>query len=235
MLAKIATTLDHISGGRVILGLGAGWHELEHRTYGLKFGSGWADRLAWLDESAGALRTLLDGGTYTSPEGGRYAIDTLRLQPAPAQDRLPLLIGGGGEKKTLRTVAKYADMWNWMVPLRAADRLAAKDEVLRRHCEEVGRDHTEIERTLLCNPIIRDTQREANAFWEWQMAQNLTPMEEAKADPAFWVGTPDQLAESMIAYRDVGFTTFIGEAAMLLDEESITRFITEVKPLVDHT
>ena len=105
------------------------------------------------------MRAVLDGGSATSPPDGRYAFDDLRHQPLPIQPRLPIMIGGSGEKKTLRTVARYADMWNAMGPL---DVMAHKVDVLQRHCDEVGRDIAEIEFTLGVKFTIRDSKEEAD-------------------------------------------------------------------------
>ena len=154
LTAKLATTLDHLSDGRAILGIGGAWFGTEHEANGIEFGSGFGQRLDWMDEATAAMRTLLDGGTVTSQPDGHYQFDDLVLLPRPLQERLPIMIGGGGEKKTLRSVARYADMWNAMGP---PDVLRHKDEVLRAHCEAVGRDQAQIERTAGCKPIIRDT------------------------------------------------------------------------------
>ncbi|HEU0235421.1 MAG TPA: LLM class flavin-dependent oxidoreductase, partial [Candidatus Limnocylindrales bacterium] len=131
LTTKIVTTLDHISGGRAILGIGGAWFELEHEAHGIDFGAGFGQRLTWLDEAVGAARALLDGETVTSDGSGRYAFRDLRHAPAPVQRRLPIMIGGSGEKKTLRTVARYADMWNAM---GSVEKLAHKIDVLRDHC-----------------------------------------------------------------------------------------------------
>ncbi len=117
LVAKTAVTLDHASDGRAILGIGGAWMELEHKAHGIEFGTGFGQRLDWLDESVGAMRRVLDGESVTSEPGGRYAFDDLRHAPRPVQAHLPIMIGGGGEKKTLRTVARYADMWNGMGPV----------------------------------------------------------------------------------------------------------------------
>ena len=92
LLAKKVVTLDHLSGGRAILGLGAGWFEDEHVSYGIEFGSGWGERLSRLDESAATLRALFDGDEVTSPAGGHYRLQKARINPRPVQERLPLLI-----------------------------------------------------------------------------------------------------------------------------------------------
>ena len=155
LVAKTATTLDHISGGRAILGIGGAWMEPEHRAHGIDFGSGFGQRLDWLDESVAAIRTVLDGGSATSAPDGHYAFDDLRHLPPPVQRHLPIMIGGSGEKKTLRTVAKYADMWNAM---GTVELMAHKIDVLREHCAAVGRDPSEIEFTLGVKLTIRDSR-----------------------------------------------------------------------------
>ena len=230
LTAKLAVTLDHISGGRAILGIGGAWFEKEHAEYGIDFGAGFGERLTWMDEATGAMRAMLDGETVTSPEGGRYRFSNLRLLPRPVQSKLPIMIGGSGERKTLRSVAKYADMWNAM---GTTDKLRHKLSVLRTHCEAVGRDFGEIELTCGCKPVIRSTEAEARRVWEAQMAHNRTPMSAVEHDDTFWVGTPEQVAQEMIERRALGFTTFIAELAAPFDSETIERWIGEVKPMVD--
>jgi len=114
LVAREAATLDHMSGGRAILGIGGAWFRLEHSAHGLEFGGGPGERLTWMDESVAAMRALLDGERVTSPPDSHYAFEDLVLLPRPVQERLPIMIGGSGEKKTLRSVARYADMWNAM-------------------------------------------------------------------------------------------------------------------------
>ena len=232
LVAKMAATLDHISGGRAILGIGGAWFELEHQEHGIEFGTGFGQRLDWFDEAVAAMRTVLDGGQVTSEEGGHYRFRELRHQPRPVQPRLPIMIGGSGEKKTLRTVARYADMWNAM---GKADVLRHKDEVLRAHCEAVGRDQAEIERTVGCKPLIRDSEAEARKVHEAQLAHNRTPKSRVEGDDTFWVGTPEQIAERMRACREVGFETFIAEMPAPYDTETLERWIGEVRPMADAT
>lgn len=230
LTAKLATTLDHISDGRAILGIGGAWFEQEHAEYGIEFGRSPGERLTWMDEATGAMRALFDGEAVTSPPDGVYRFRDLRLLPRPVQSRLPIMIGGSGERKTLRSVAKYADMWNAMGKTAM---LAHKVEVLRRHCEEVDRDFGEIELTCGCKPIIRSTESEARRLWESQMEHNRTPMSRVEDDDTFWVGTPEQVAQEMIDRRALGFGTFIAELAAPYDDETIERWIGEVKPMVD--
>ncbi len=230
LVAKTVSTIDHISDGRAILGIGGAWMEPEHTAHGIEFGSGFGERLTWMDEAVAAMRGLLDGETVTSPAGGRYRFDELVLQPLPLQAHLPIMIGGSGEKKTLRSVAKYADQWNAM---GSVEKLRRKVAVLHEHCEAVGRDPAEITFTAGCKPIIRDTEAEARRLWESQMAHNRTPMSDVADDDTFWVGTPEQVAERMIERRELGFDTFLAEMAAPFDDETLERWIGEVKPMVD--
>jgi alkanesulfonate monooxygenase SsuD/methylene tetrahydromethanopterin reductase-like flavin-dependent oxidoreductase (luciferase family) len=230
LVAKMITNLDQMSEGRAMLGLGAAWFELEHEAYGIEFGRSVGQRLDWMDEAVAACRSLLGGEEVTSPPDGRYRFDRLRMNPPAIQARLPIMIGGSGERKTLRTVARYADMWN---ESGSVELLRHKDEVLVEHCASVGRDTSEIERTTSCKPIIRDTEREARSAWEAQMAHNRTPMANVEDDETFWIGTPEQIAALMLARREIGFHTFIAEMAAPYDEETLERWIGEVKPMVD--
>jgi alkanesulfonate monooxygenase SsuD/methylene tetrahydromethanopterin reductase-like flavin-dependent oxidoreductase (luciferase family) len=230
LTAKLATTLDHISDGRAILGIGGAWFEKEHDEYGIEFGRSPGERLTWMDEAAGAMRALFDGEAVTSRPDGMYRFKDLRLLPAPRQAHLPIMIGGSGERKTLRSVAKYADMWNAM---GTVDKLRHKVEVLREHCDAVGRDFAEIELTCGCKPIIRGTESEARQVWEAQMAHNRTPMSDVEDDDTFWVGTPEQVAQEMINRKALGFHTYLAELAAPFDDETIERWIGEVKPMVD--
>ncbi|RLE11697.1 MAG: hypothetical protein DRJ28_10275 [Actinobacteria bacterium] len=239
LLAKKVTTLDHVSGGRAILGLGAGWFEPEHAAFGIDFGTGWGDRLGWLDESASVLRTLLDGGVATSLQGGHYSLDGARLHPSPLQERLPILIGGGGERKTLRTVARYADIWDWPVQ-RDLDRMRQKHQVFEQRCEEVGRDPADIERSAIINPVVRDTEAEAWAFFRTQRKANQLddsawddPDDRIWDDQAIFLTTPERLTELMIEWKRIGVTTFVIETAAPFDDETVERMAPQIRPLVE--
>ena len=140
------------------------------------------------------------------------------------------MIGGSGEKKTLRTVARYADMWNGMGP---TEKMRHKVEVLKEHCAAVGRDPSEIEFTLGCKPIIRDSEAEARRVWADLMSHNQTPMSDVEDDSTFWPGTPEQIAERLLEVKPLGFNTAIAEIPAPFDPETLERFIGEVKPLVD--
>jgi alkanesulfonate monooxygenase SsuD/methylene tetrahydromethanopterin reductase-like flavin-dependent oxidoreductase (luciferase family) len=230
LVAKSITTIDHISGGRSILGIGGAWFEAEHTAFGIDFGSGFGERLTWLGETLPALRALLDGAEVTSSEGGHYSFDHLRIDPPPVQDRLPIMIGGAGEKKTLRLVAQYADIWN---VFGTPETVAHKDEILRRHCEEVGRDAGSIERTLGCKVTIRQTEAEAERVRQALLAHNKRPMSRVEGDVSFWTGTPEQIAETIDSYRRVGFETFIVELPAPYDVETMETLIGVVMPMLE--
>jgi alkanesulfonate monooxygenase SsuD/methylene tetrahydromethanopterin reductase-like flavin-dependent oxidoreductase (luciferase family) len=229
LVAKMVTTLDHVSGGRAILGIGGAWFELEHREFGIEFGASPGQRLDWLDESVGAIRVLTSGGDVTSPPGGHYQFDDLTISPLPVQKRLPILIGGNGRTKTLRTLAKYGDIWNaFGLPAEVRE----LDGVLRRHCEEVGRDQSEIERSINLWLVIRDSEAEARREWASEMELNRTPLERATEPSRPICGTPETVAERLAEYVAEGFTTTIVEMPAPYDPETIERLAREVRPMV---
>jgi alkanesulfonate monooxygenase SsuD/methylene tetrahydromethanopterin reductase-like flavin-dependent oxidoreductase (luciferase family) len=225
LVTKMITTLDHISQGRAILGIGGAWFETEHRAFGIEFGGSPGERLKWLDEAARIMRGMLHG---EQPSGDRYyATQQVRNDPPPVQARLPLLIGGGGERRTLRTVARYAD---WCNVGGGFENVKHKDDVLRRHCHELGRDESEIERTAgvgVC--IIRDDPAEARRVFDATFRSN------GNARP--WtdqlVGTPEQVADKLRPFLGIGFRHFSVGCPAPYDAESIDRLITEVKPMLE--
>lgn len=231
LVAKMATTVDHISNGRVILGIGAGWFELEHHAFGLDFGRGFGERLNWLDESVSIIRPLLAGETV-SHEGAHYVTHDLRINPLPVQDRLPILIGGAGERKTLRTVASYADMWHLYTP--SIDVLTHKLEVLSGHCAAIGRDPAEIELTITpAMTMIRDNAADARRAFEDLLRHNQIDVEAQLSRREPWFGSPEELAARMEPYVRLGFRHIIIDTPAPFDTETIERFMTEVKPLLE--
>lgn len=224
LTAKMVTTLDHMSAGRAILGIGGAWFRREHEAFGLEFGSGFGDRLDWLDEAVEVMHAMLRGEPATA-RGPHYRIKEVRNDPPPIQARLPILIGGDGERKTLHTVAKYADAWNTGGDVEF---VRHKDEVLRRWCQEVGRDQSEIERTLgLGLVIIRDdaaAAREVDAAFRRQ---------HPGYDESPRIGTAEQIAESLVPYVQLGFRHIFFDAPAPFDAETIERFVGEVKPMVE--
>jgi len=229
LVAKTVATLDHISGGRAILGLGGAWFDLEHEAHGIDFGTGFGQRLDWMDEAVKACRQLLDGETVTSEPGGHYAFKELRHAPLPVQKHLPIMIGGSGEKKTLRSIALYGDLWNAMGPL---DVMRHKVSVLQAHCDAVGRDISEIEFTFGVKVTIRDSAAESDRVWKAALERNRTPLARVEGDTTFWNGTPEQIAEQLAPYVELGFRTVISEQPAPYVSETLERFVGQVKPLL---
>ena len=225
LTAKMATTLDHISGGRAILGVGAAWFETEHEAFGIDYGSGPPERLRWLGEALPVMRGMLHG-ERPSAEGPRYrAKDVLNLPP-PMQERLPLLVGGGGEKVTLRLVARYADADNLGGGFESVKR---KESLLVEHCESVGRDPAEIERTTNIGAIvIRDSRAEAKRVQEELFRRNGNA--ERWDSPA---GTPEDVAEQLAPYLGIGYRHLIAGFPWPYDEETMTRYATDVRALLE--
>jgi alkanesulfonate monooxygenase SsuD/methylene tetrahydromethanopterin reductase-like flavin-dependent oxidoreductase (luciferase family) len=226
LTAKMATTLDHISNGRAILGIGGAWFEEEHQDFGLDFGSGFPERLRWLGEALPIMRGMLDG-TEPTAAGPHYTSHDTRNLPAPIQAHLPICIGGGGEQVTLKLVAKYGDMNN--VGGTVED-LRRKEEVLLRHCETVGRDPSEIERTTGIGTVfIRDDRAEAERLFHAAFDRNRI----AKHWEDQPVGTVDDVVEKLAPKVALGYRHLIMGVPATYDEESMTRFATEVRPRLE--
>lgn len=217
LLAKMASNLQLLTGGRFIFGLGAGWMEEEYRAYNFEFPPP-AARIAQLEEAIQVVRRLW-ADAPASFTGAHYRIEQAycerRPHPAP-----PLLIGGGGEQLTLRVVAKYADWWNLSGGTLA--NFAHKANVLRRHCEQVGRDYDTIVKTWSAEAVaVAATERQAQAI--------------AAASPYATdaiVGTPAQVAEQLRAFLDLGVTYLIVRALDFPATDGIELFAQEVLPLL---
>jgi len=198
LVAKMATTVDHVSGGRAILGIGGGWFEEEHRAFGLDFGSGFGERLDRLAESVEIIRRLLDGERF-SHDGRFHHFHDALAAPRPVQPHMPILVGGSGPQKTLRIVARHADLWN---AYGSPTSLAASDTILRERCDEVGRDHEQIERTVNLNVVVRSTRGEAERVWASYAAAHRPREGEGR----LVVGGPvDEVAATLADYGAIGF------------------------------
>ena len=223
LVAKMATTLDHISNGRAVLGIGAAWFATEHRAFGLQFGDGPPERLRWLAEALPVMRGML-AGERPSAAGPRYHAREVINNPPPVQQRLPILIGGGGERVTLRLVARYADGNNVGGGIENVRR---KDRILRQHCEAVGRDEREIERTAgIGRVVIRDSREEARRVGAAQLDRNGG----ARSGSERAVGTPEDLVELLAPYPEIGYHHLIVDLAAPYDEETLVRLAREVAP-----
>ena len=224
LTAKLATTLDHVSGGRAILGIGGAWFEREHDAFGIDFGAGFGERLDRLDEAVMLLRRLLDGEQVTH-EGRFYRFHDALCQPRPIQDHLPILIGGSGPRKTLRTTAVRGDMWNTAGTIEES---RARLEILDAHCADVGRDRSEIELTVSFPVLIRDRQADAEAAWASLIGSNGT----TNAGPVpHLLGNPEQVADAIRPFVELGFRTIIARLPAPYDLETIERMI-EVRSLL---
>jgi alkanesulfonate monooxygenase SsuD/methylene tetrahydromethanopterin reductase-like flavin-dependent oxidoreductase (luciferase family) len=228
LVVKMITALDHMSGGRMWLGIGGAWFEAEHTAFGVEFGSGFGERLNWFDESVELMRGMLPGGP-ASARGRYYHAKDVLNNPPPVQEKVRIMIGGSGERKTLRTVAKYADGWNTGGGLDL-ERAKHKDEVLRRWCEEVGRDESEIERTYMAGvPIIRDTEADARKVAEAMKGRNKGWR--GPQDGPF--GPAELVAERWAPYLDLGFRHICVDCPAPYDHETLEHLVREVKPMLD--
>jgi F420-dependent oxidoreductase-like protein len=232
-LAKVAATVDVVSGGRVEMGIGGGWYEHEWRAYGYGF-PGAGDRLGMLDEGVQIMRQLWTGGTATLA-GKHYQVDGAIGRPLPLQDGgIPLWIAGGGEKKTLRIAAKYASYtnfdWTPEVFLR-------KSKILAGHCKDVGTDFDAIVRSCNFNVLIGETEKDVADKLAWVRAhyQPLISAEMLEGSMANFtgslIGTPEQVTERLARSGEIGLGYAIGyfvDAAY--DRGSIDLFAEKVIP-----
>jgi F420-dependent oxidoreductase-like protein len=195
VLAKTVTTLDIVSGGRAQLGIGAGWFELEHDAFGIEFGT-FTDRFEKLEEALQIVLPMLRGERPTL-DGTHYRVSDAINEPPPVS-RIPVMIGGGGEQKTLRMVAQYADESNLICDNTEIDR---KLEALARHCESVGRDRNEITVTKQMNACIAPTMEEAEADLVAYLGRrgidvaNMSPDDRRPFLALVNYGDPDSIAE----------------------------------------
>jgi F420-dependent oxidoreductase-like protein len=225
LTAKLATTLDHLSDGRAVLGIGAAWFEREHEAFGIDFGRSVGERLDRLDEAVGIMRRLLDGERF-SHDGPAYTLRDALCEPRPIQPRLPILIGGSGRQKTLRIVAERADAWNAST---TPDELRELLDVLRSHADAVGRDLSTLEITASFPLILDDDARAARARLDALMAANGT--DDLGSGPQL-TGSPEAVADALRPYRDLGVTTVIVRMPAPYDQPTIER-IGEVAAALD--
>lgn len=224
LLAKTAATLDHISNGRFELGLGAGWHEWEAQAFGYDFPS-LKDRFVMLGEAVELVRSMLDNDRTTF-SGDWYRTDNVSNLPKPVQRKLPLWIGGIGEKKTLPMAAKWADGWN--AAYVSAEEFQRLNSVLDAACNAIDRDPATIERTINLQFVVGATEAEAQQALDENM-RFWGPMAKRVMGGAL-TGTPDQVTEQLAAYRDAGAGGVNIALRAPWNNEAIDAYLEQVLP-----
>jgi alkanesulfonate monooxygenase SsuD/methylene tetrahydromethanopterin reductase-like flavin-dependent oxidoreductase (luciferase family) len=190
VLAKAVATIDQLSDGRAEVGLGAGWAQPEYAAYGFRFPPA-GERLDLLDEATGAIRSLLHDGKADA-DGAHVRLRDARLEPRPVQQHLPIWIGGTGERRTARIVARHGDGWN--VPFVAPDVLAHKRHVLEDHCRAEGRDPGEVQ--LAVNVVFSDDEE--------SLAAQFGPLAEVVRAGAVVGTSVDQATDALGRYLAAG-------------------------------
>jgi len=217
VLANAIATMDQLAGGRIVLGLGGGWLENEYNAYGMHYGSP-GERLRMLAEYIQCVRGLLTQDRTTFA-GEFFTLTDAQCEPKPVQARLPIWIGGGGEKVTLRIAARHADGWN--VPFIAPDAWAHKAKVLDEHCAAVGRDPAEIVKTI----------NVGMAFTDEELKRQFGPMSNY-VKPGVLSGSVQEMVDKVGAYVSAGAQWVILAMRAPFDRDGLERFAAEVIPAV---
>ncbi len=222
VLAKMAATLDHIIGGRLIMGIGAAWFELEHTGYGIPFYTT-AERIRRLDEAVEAIKGLWTNDK-TTLSGRYYQLSEARCEPKPVRKpHPPFMIGGSGEKLMLRVVAKHADIWNTFgSPAVFRSKLA----VLRRHCAEVGRNFDDIEISWAGMGAICDSASEKESL----VAQRagLWGRSKEEMEESSLIGSADEVLRKLDQFREAGVTHFITLTSAPFNHGLLRRFADSI-------
>jgi F420-dependent oxidoreductase-like protein len=214
LLAKTVTTLDVVSSGRAVLGIGAAWNEQEHAGYGFPFPPV-KERMDRLEEALRICRAMFTEEA-ASISGRYHSISAALNNPRPIRGSIPILVGGSGERRTLRLVAQYADACNLFGDPAT---IRTKLEVLERHCDEVGRDPAEITKTALKTMLIRESAEEAERAAAEASATRPIPPEQFRAMAT--IGGPDQICEEVQAFLDAGLDGLIFNMADAGDPDPV--------------
>jgi F420-dependent oxidoreductase-like protein len=225
LLAKMAATLDVLSGGRLEFGIGAGYLEAEYRMYGLPFPPA-SVRIAQMDEALQVCK-LLWTQEHANFEGEHFTLANAVCAPKPLQKpHPPIWIGGGGEQKTLRVVAEHADGWNaFPAPV---PQLQHKLDVLREHCAAVGREYEAIRKQLVCTAIVRDDPAQVADELACFAQERQVPLE--RAQQMAIAGTPEAVAAALLPYIEIGFDMVLLMERAPLDNETLRLFMRDVAP-----
>jgi alkanesulfonate monooxygenase len=224
----MATTVDHLSNGRLVLGIGAGWFEREHQAYGVTFPSV-KDRTKALGESLEVITKLWAAEPTASFKGEYYSLTDAPFMPKPVQKpHPPIMIGGIGEKRVLPLVAKYAQIWN--IPNLEPDKIAEKGKVLEAACKKIGRNCAEIEWSYLTPLYIKADPSSAQSLLETLAKLRNITTEEAKK--SILIGDPAAIRQQVQAYIDAGVTHIIINLRKpgLFDLDAVRLFAKEVMP-----
>jgi len=239
LLAKMATTVDILSEGNLRVGLGAGWHDEEHRAYDFDYPD-IETRIEMLDESLHVLKSMFteDAPTY---HGDHYQVDDAYNEPKPVQDPYPPIVIGGAGPKLLRVAARHADEWNVEISGRArGPPIEFKVEKFDEYLEEAGRDPDDVERSWLAHILVREDEDELQRLcdeifplpWgeEDDIDEQLSNAQEAREKGDFLIGTPAEVVEQIESIRDLGF----GKLQLMFldfpDTRGIELFGDEVRP-----
>jgi alkanesulfonate monooxygenase SsuD/methylene tetrahydromethanopterin reductase-like flavin-dependent oxidoreductase (luciferase family) len=220
--AKMAATLDNITDGRVILSIGAGWHFDEFKGYGYYYGSK-GSRSKRLEEAAKIIK-LLWNEENPSYSGRYYKIDKAYCNPKPVQNKLPLMIAGGGEKRTLRTAARYGDMTNYSAWMGTPENFKKKTDILLTHCESEKRNPEEITKTWAAFVFIDESM--SGAMAKVKAYPNAPRVRERGG----LMGTPESIIQDIYKYMDAGVDFFILRFLGGEWEKEIVLFTEEVIP-----
>jgi len=222
LLAKITSTIDVISGGRLDWGIGAGWYENEYRGYGFEFKKP-SDRIGMLKETVEIVKSMWSNAE-TTYDGKYYKLERANCDPKPLQKPLPpVWIGGGGEKVTLRVVAEHADVSNFG---SSVEEFVRKREILKGHCAAIGRDEDTIRKTISSEVFIRETEKEILEAGSKSLWGDSAESWRSKA----LVGTPELVSEKIQRYLDAGCTGFIPWCPDYPSTETIELFAKHVMP-----
>jgi F420-dependent oxidoreductase-like protein len=224
VVANIAATIDHVSGGRLELGMGAAWFDLEHGQYGIPFPR-IGVRMDMLDEACRILRGLWTQETTTF-EGTHFQLKDAMLAPKPLQEHLPLVIGGAGERRTLRIAAEHGDIWNML--MGDFDEYRHKLDVLAGHCADVGRDPADVRKSLTFRAFLDEDERAARE----RVRETYGGEPPARLKRMMIVGTPEQCIERLRMYAELGVGDFLLSTFAPVDWPTVEHVAKSVAPAV---
>lgn len=240
IVARMAAQIDELSGGRLVLGMGAAWFEEEHDAFGIPFPPR-AERFDRLDEALHVVRALWSDGPARF-KGQHYQLRDAECYPKPVQRPMPILVGGNGEQRTLRIVAAHANEWNAIY--LDVETYRRKREVLAKHCEDIGRDPSDIRSSMMLGYIVARDEAALPALVE-RLRATGHPVARAGADPTeaitrlrrrgFQIGSADQLVDALGRYEEAGVSRVMLHHLALDDDASLELLASDVLPQVQRS